>query len=63
MVSDGEPWERNGAMSQSMTVSEVREIYPRPEGAAVQKRWRKLDRFMRADNLETPVLPSPPRCS
>ena len=48
MVSDGEPWERNGAMSQTMTVSEVREIYPRPEGAAVQKRWRKLDRFMRA---------------
>ena len=56
MVSDGEPWERNGAMSQTMTVSEVREIYPRPEGAAVQKRWRKLDRFMRAFIKRSPFL-------
>ena len=56
MVSDGEPWERNGAMSQTMTVSEVREIYPRPEGAAVQKRWRKLDRFMSAFIKRSPFL-------
>ena len=39
-----------------MTVSEVREIYPRPEGAAVQKRWRKLDRFMRAFIKRSPFL-------
>ena len=50
------PWERNGAMSGIMTVSEVREIYPRPEGAAVQKRWRKLDRFMRAFIERSPFL-------
>jgi PPOX class probable FMN-dependent enzyme len=43
-------------MSQTMTVSEVREIYPRPEGAAVQKRWRKLDRFMRAFIKRSPFL-------
>ena len=43
-------------MSQTMTVSEVREIYPRPEGAAVQKRWRKLDRFMRAFIERSPFL-------
>ena len=34
-------------MAGIMTVSKVREIYPRPKGAAVQKGWRKLDRFMR----------------
>ena len=34
-------------MARIMTVSEVLEIYPQPEGAAVQKRRRKLDRFMR----------------
>jgi uncharacterized protein len=43
-------------MSRIMTVSEVREIYPRPEGAAVQKRWRKLDRFMRAFIERSPFL-------
>jgi predicted pyridoxine 5'-phosphate oxidase superfamily flavin-nucleotide-binding protein len=43
-------------MSRIMTVSEVREIYPRPEGAAVQKRWRKLDRFMRAFIKRSPFL-------
>jgi uncharacterized protein len=43
-------------MSGIMTVSEVREIYPRPEGAAVQKRWRKLDRFMRAFIKRSPFL-------
>jgi uncharacterized protein len=43
-------------MARIMTVSEVREIYPRPEGAAVQKRWRKLDRFMRAFIKRSPFL-------
>ena len=43
-------------MAGIMTVSEVREIYPRPEGAAVQKRWRKLDRFMRAFIERSPFL-------
>ena len=43
-------------MARTMTVSEVREIYPRPEGAAVQKRWRKLDRFMRAFIERSPFL-------
>ena len=43
-------------MAGIMTVSEVREIYPRPEGAAVQKRWRKLDRFMRAFVERSPFL-------
>ena len=43
-------------MARTMTVSEVRENYPRPEGAAVQKRWRKLDRFMRAFIKRSPFL-------
>ena len=43
-------------MARTVTVSEVREIYPRPEGAAVQKRWRKLDRFMRAFIERSPFL-------
>jgi uncharacterized protein len=43
-------------MAGIMTVSEVREIYPRPEGVAVQKRWRKLDRFMRAFIERSPFL-------
>jgi hypothetical protein len=43
-------------MAGIMTVSEVREIYPRPEGAAVQKRWRKLDRFMSAFIKRSPFL-------
>ena len=43
-------------MARTMTVSEVREIYPRPEGAAEQKRWRKLDRFMRAFIERSPFL-------
>ena len=43
-------------MARTMTVSELREIYPRPEGAAVQKRWRKLDRFMRALIERSPFL-------
>ena len=43
-------------MARTVTVSEVREIYPRPEGAAVQKRWRKLDRFMRAFIKRSPFL-------
>ena len=34
----------------------MREIYSRPEGAAVQKRWRKLDRFMRAFVERSPFL-------
>ena len=34
----------------------MREIYSRPEGAAVQKRWRKLDRFMRAFVGRSPFL-------
>ena len=43
-------------MARTMTVSEVRKTYPRPEGAAVQKRWRKLDRFMRAFIKRSPFL-------
>ena len=43
-------------MARTVTVSEVREIYPRPEGAAVQKRWRKLDRVMRAFVKRSPFL-------
>src|SRR5580658_9415231 len=43
-------------MARTMTVSELREIYPRPEGVAVQKRWRKLDRFMRAFIERSPFL-------
>src|ERR1700722_13351711 len=43
-------------MAGIMTVSKVREIYPRPEGAAVQERWRKLDRFMRAFIKRSPFL-------
>jgi hypothetical protein len=43
-------------MALTITVSEVREIYPQPEGAAVQKRWRKLDRFMRAFIKRSPFL-------
>ena len=43
-------------MARIMTVSEVRKTYPRPEGAAVQKRWRKLDRFMRALIERSPFL-------
>jgi PPOX class probable FMN-dependent enzyme len=43
-------------MVRIMTVSEVRKTYPRPEGAAVQKRWRKLDRFMRAFIERSPFL-------
>jgi uncharacterized protein len=43
-------------MARTMTVSEVRETYPRPEGAAVQKRWRKLDRFVRAFIERSPLL-------
>jgi PPOX class probable FMN-dependent enzyme len=43
-------------MARTMTVSEVRKTYPRPEGAAVQKRWRKLDRFMRAFIERSPFL-------
>jgi PPOX class probable FMN-dependent enzyme len=43
-------------MAQTMTESELREIYPRPEGVAVQKRWRKLDRFMRAFIERSPFL-------
>jgi predicted pyridoxine 5'-phosphate oxidase superfamily flavin-nucleotide-binding protein len=39
-----------------VTVSEVCEIYPPPEGAAVRKRWRKLDRFMRAFIERSPFL-------
>jgi uncharacterized protein len=51
-----EPWEWNGTMARTMTVSEVRKTYPRPEGTAVQKRWRKLDRFMRAFIKRSPFL-------
>jgi hypothetical protein len=43
-------------MARTMTVSEVREIYPRPEGAPVQKRWRKLDRLMRVFIERSPFL-------
>jgi hypothetical protein len=48
-------------MAGTMTVSEVREIYPRPEGAAVQKRWRKLYRFMSALIKRSPSYASAPR--
>jgi PPOX class probable FMN-dependent enzyme len=55
-LKDGEPSEGNVTMAQTMTESELRELYPRPEGAAVQKRWRELDRFMRAFIERSPFL-------